>query len=35
VAIRPFGAEGARISIGDHDANDTFLAVAGGYPRRH
>ena len=28
VAIRPFGAEGARISIGDHDANDTFLAVA-------
>jgi histidinol-phosphate aminotransferase len=35
VAIRPFGAEGARISIGDHDANDTFLAVAGDYPRRH
>jgi histidinol-phosphate aminotransferase len=35
VAIRPFGAEGARISIGDHDANDTFLAVAQAYPRRH
>jgi histidinol-phosphate aminotransferase len=35
VAIRPFGAEGARISIGDHDANDAFLAVARGYPRRH
>jgi histidinol-phosphate aminotransferase len=35
VAIRPFGAEGARISIGDHDANDTFLAVARAYPRRH
>ncbi|HUY46309.1 MAG TPA: pyridoxal phosphate-dependent aminotransferase [Streptosporangiaceae bacterium] len=35
VSIRPFGAEGARISIGDHDANDAFLAVARGYPRRH
>jgi histidinol-phosphate aminotransferase len=35
VAIRPFGAEGARISIGDHDANDAFLAVARAYPRRH
>jgi histidinol-phosphate aminotransferase len=35
VAIRPFGDEGARISIGDHDANDAFLAVARGYPRRH
>jgi histidinol-phosphate aminotransferase len=35
VAIRPFGAEGARISIGDHDANDAFLAVARSYPRRH
>jgi histidinol-phosphate aminotransferase len=35
VAIRPFGAEGARISIGDHDANDAFLAVARDYPRRH
>ncbi len=33
VAVRPFGAEGARISIGDHDANDVFLAVARGYPR--
>jgi histidinol-phosphate aminotransferase len=35
VAVRPFGAEGARISIGDHDANDEFLAVARAYPRRH
>jgi histidinol-phosphate aminotransferase len=35
VAIRPFGAEGARISIGDHDANDAFLAAARDYPRRH
>jgi histidinol-phosphate aminotransferase len=35
VAIRPFGTEGARISIGDHDANDTFLEVARAYPRRH
>jgi len=34
VAIRPFGAEGARISIGDHDANDAFLAVARAYPAR-
>jgi histidinol-phosphate aminotransferase len=35
VSIRPFGAEGARVSIGDHDANDAFLAVAGAFPRRH
>jgi histidinol-phosphate aminotransferase len=34
VAVRPFGAEGARISIGDHDANDAFLSVARAYPRR-
>jgi histidinol-phosphate aminotransferase len=35
VSIRPFGAEGARVSIGDHEANDAFLAVARAYPRRH
>jgi histidinol-phosphate aminotransferase len=35
VAVRPFGAEGARVSIGDHDANDAFLSVARAYPRRH
>jgi histidinol-phosphate aminotransferase len=34
VAVRPFGAEGARVSIGDHDANDAFLSVARAYPRR-
>jgi histidinol-phosphate aminotransferase len=35
VSIRPFGDEGARISIGDTEANDAFLAVAAAYPRRH
>jgi histidinol-phosphate aminotransferase len=35
VSIRPFGDEGARISIGDAEANDAFLAVAAAYPRRH
>jgi histidinol-phosphate aminotransferase len=35
VAVRPYGADGARVSIGDHDANDAFLAVARAYPRRH
>ncbi|MFC4591657.1 histidinol-phosphate transaminase [Sphaerisporangium corydalis] len=28
VAVRPFGAEGARVSIGSPDANDTFLTAA-------
>ncbi|GAA3790955.1 histidinol-phosphate transaminase [Sphaerisporangium flaviroseum] len=28
VAVRPFGGEGARVSIGSPDANDTFLAAA-------
>jgi len=35
ISVRPFGAEGARISIGDSDANDELLAVAQAYPRRH
>jgi histidinol-phosphate aminotransferase len=35
VSIRPFGAEGARISIGDPDENEAFLSVAKAYPRRH
>ncbi len=35
ISIRPFGAEGARISIGDEEADDVLLAVAHGYPRRH
>jgi histidinol-phosphate aminotransferase len=28
IAIRPFGPEGARVTIGDPDANDAFLQVA-------
>lgn len=28
VAVRPFGTEGARISIGDPEANDAFIAAA-------
>jgi histidinol-phosphate aminotransferase len=35
VSIRPFGNEGARVSIGDPDDNEAFLAVAKAYPRRH
>jgi len=35
VSIRPFGDEGARISVGTEEANDAFLAVARAYPRRH
>ncbi len=35
VSVRPFGAEGVRVSIGDPEANDVFLAVARAYPRRH
>jgi histidinol-phosphate aminotransferase len=35
VAVRPFAADGARVSIGDSAANDAFLTVAGTWPRRH
>jgi histidinol-phosphate aminotransferase len=35
IAVRPFGAEGARISIGDTEANDAFLAVAREFPYRN
>jgi histidinol-phosphate aminotransferase len=35
ISIRPFGSEGARISVGDEEANDVLLAVAREYPRRH
>ncbi len=35
VSVRPLGADGARVSIGDHEANDAFLALARAYPRRH
>jgi len=31
ISIRPFGAEGARVSIGDRQSNDAFLAVARAY----
>ena len=35
VSVRPFAGEGARISIGDPEANDAFLSVSGGYPHRN
>jgi len=35
IAIRPFAGDGARVSIGDTEANDAFLAVAHAYPRRN
>ncbi|MFC5822366.1 histidinol-phosphate transaminase [Nonomuraea insulae] len=33
VAVRPFGVEGARVSIGSPEANDAFLAAAGRFRR--
>ncbi|WP_188188738.1 histidinol-phosphate transaminase [Nonomuraea sp. SYSU D8015] len=33
VAVRPFAGEGARVSIGDPEANDAFLAAADAFPR--
>ncbi|NRQ32304.1 histidinol-phosphate transaminase [Nonomuraea sp. NN258] len=33
VAVRPFPGEGARVSIGDPEANDAFLAAAAAFPR--
>jgi histidinol-phosphate aminotransferase len=35
VSIRPFAGDGARISVGDEDDSEAFLAVARAYPRRH
>lgn len=35
VSIRPFAADGVRVSIGEPEANDAFLRVAARYPRRH
>jgi len=35
IAVRPFAGEGARVSIGDADANDAFLAIAHAIPRRN
>jgi histidinol-phosphate aminotransferase len=34
IAVRPFAGEGARISIGDPEANDAFLATACAFPHR-
>jgi histidinol-phosphate aminotransferase len=34
VAVRPFAAEGARVSIGDAEANDALLAIARAFPYR-
>ena len=34
IAVRPFAGEGARVSIGDAESNDAFLAVARAYPHR-
>src|SRR5690606_4853957 len=31
VAVRPFAGEGARVSIGDPEANDAFLAAAAAF----
>jgi histidinol-phosphate aminotransferase len=35
IAVRPYAADGVRVSVGDQDANNAFLAVARAYPRRH
>jgi histidinol-phosphate aminotransferase len=35
VAVRPCARDGARVSIGDPEANDAFLAIARAWPRRH
>ena len=35
IAVRPFAPEGARVSIGDAEANDAFLAVARAFPHRN
>jgi histidinol-phosphate aminotransferase len=35
VSVRAFGAEGARVSIGDHAENDAFLEIARAYLSRH
>ncbi len=35
LAVRPFGGEGVRVTVGEPEANDAFLAVTRGYPRRH
>jgi histidinol-phosphate aminotransferase len=34
IAVRPYPPDGARVSIGDTDANDALLAVAHAFPHR-
>ena len=34
IAIRPFAGDGARVSIGDAEANDAFLAIAHAFGHR-
>jgi len=34
VSVRPFAGEGARVSVGEPEANDLFLAVARAFPHR-
>ncbi len=34
LSVRPFAGEGVRVSIGEREANDLFLAVAREYPSR-
>jgi histidinol-phosphate aminotransferase len=35
IAVRPFAAEGVRVTIGDAEANDTLLAIARAFPHRN
>jgi len=35
ISIRPFAGDGARISVGDEEDSEAFLAAARAYPRRH
>jgi histidinol-phosphate aminotransferase len=35
VSVRPFAGDGARVSVGNPEANDTFLAVAATFPGRN
>jgi histidinol-phosphate aminotransferase len=35
ISVRPFAGAGARVSIGDEEANEEFLAVAKAYPSRN
>lgn len=34
VSVRPFAGDGVRVSIGDEEANEAFLAAARAFPRR-